>query len=98
MGRITIKRARTWRYRRMPLYIGQSSATESLSPCLFYRAFIIGTGGYDFRKGQGMTNIMCKGGGSAKPVIDRIFCELWANVVQSLRDAFRYLGNFERVR
>src|SRR5271169_1626799 len=52
MRRITIKRARTWRYRRMPLYIGQSSATESLSPCPFCPVFIISTSGYDFRKGQ----------------------------------------------
>jgi hypothetical protein len=37
----------------MLLYIGQSSATESLSPCPFCRAFIIDTHGCDFRKGHG---------------------------------------------
>ena len=56
MRRTTIKRARTWRYGRMRLYIGRCSETEPLSPYQFCRVFIIGTRGYDFRKGQRVSN------------------------------------------
>ena len=52
MRRITIRTAPIWRYRRTPLYIGPSSETGPLSPYPFCRVFIIGTRGYDFRKGQ----------------------------------------------
>jgi uncharacterized protein (TIGR03032 family) len=46
----------------MPRYIEQSSATESLSPCPFCPVFIIGTYGYDFRKGHYLVRIDRDGG------------------------------------
>src|SRR4029450_12294005 len=52
MRRITIKRARTWRYRKMHPCIEQSNGLASLSPFLSWPYCIIDTSGYDFRKRQ----------------------------------------------
>jgi hypothetical protein len=49
---ITMKRALTYRCARMRRWVERFNDTEPLSPCLFWRACIIGTLGYDFRKGQ----------------------------------------------
>jgi hypothetical protein len=52
MRRITIKRARTWHYRKMRPCIEQSNGLASLSPFPSWPDRIISTSGYDFRKGQ----------------------------------------------
>jgi hypothetical protein len=52
MRRITIKRARTWHYRKMRPCIEQSNGLASLSPFPSWPDCIISTSGYDFRKGQ----------------------------------------------
>ena len=49
---ITIKRARTWRYRKMRPCIEKFSGPVSLSPFQSWPDCIINTSGYDFRKGQ----------------------------------------------
>jgi hypothetical protein len=48
---ITIRLARTWRYRKMRRRIEQSSGPVSLSPFPSWRDCIINGSGYDFRKG-----------------------------------------------
>lgn len=52
MRRITIKRARTWHYRKMRPCIEQSNDLALLSPFPSWLGCIINTSGYDFRKGQ----------------------------------------------
>jgi hypothetical protein len=52
MRRITIKRARTWHYRKMHPCTEQSNGLASLSPFRSWPDCIINTSGYDFRKGQ----------------------------------------------
>jgi hypothetical protein len=52
MRRITIKRARTWHYRKMRHCIEQSNDLARLSPFRSWLGCIINTSGYDFRKGQ----------------------------------------------
>jgi hypothetical protein len=54
MRRITIRRARTWHYRKMRPCIEQSNGPVSLSPFRSWQDCIINTSGYDFRKGQVM--------------------------------------------
>ena len=49
---ITIKRARTWRYRKMRPCIEKFSGPVSLSPFQSWPDCIINTSGDDFRKGQ----------------------------------------------
>ena len=49
---ITIKRARTWRYRKVRPCIEKFSGPVSLSPFQSWPDCIINTSGYDFRKGQ----------------------------------------------
>jgi len=53
MRRITIKRARTWHYRKMPPCTEQSNDLAPLLPFLFWLGWITNTFGYDFQKGQG---------------------------------------------
>jgi Integrase core domain len=48
----TIKRARTWHYRKMHPCIEQSKGLASLSPFQSWPDCITNTSGYDFRKGQ----------------------------------------------
>src|SRR5438045_4105953 len=50
---ITIRRARTWHYRKMRPCIEQSNGPVSLSLSQSCPDCIINTSGYDFRKGQG---------------------------------------------
>lgn len=52
MRRITIKRARTWHYRRMRPCIEQSNDLAPLSPFRSWLDCTTNTSGYDFRKGQ----------------------------------------------
>src|SRR5439155_17737292 len=52
MRRITIRRARTWHYRKMRPCIEQSNGPVSLSPSQSWPDCIINMFGYDFRKGQ----------------------------------------------
>src|SRR5680860_566430 len=52
MRRITIKRARTWHYRKMRPCIEQSNAQALLSPFRSWLDCTTNTSGYDFRKGQ----------------------------------------------
>src|SRR5439155_25485529 len=54
MRRITIRRARTWHYRKMRPCIEQSNGPVSLSLSQSCPDCIINTSGYDFRKGQGL--------------------------------------------
>jgi hypothetical protein len=50
--RITIKRARTWHYRKMRPCIEPSNDLAPLSPFQSWLGCITNTSGYDFRKGQ----------------------------------------------
>jgi len=59
MRRITIKRARTWHYRKMRPCIEQSNDLALLSPFPFWLGCIINTSGYDFRKGQLSVPFVC---------------------------------------
>ena len=52
---ITIRRARTWHYRRMHRCNGRSSGLAGSPPFLSWPGCIINMSGYDFRKGQGRT-------------------------------------------
>jgi transposase InsO family protein len=52
MRRITIRRARTWHYRKMRPCIERSNGLVPLSPFPSWPNCIINTSGYDFRKGQ----------------------------------------------
>jgi len=52
MRRITIKRARTWHYRKMPPCIEPSNDLAPLSAFRSWPGCIINTFGYDFWKGQ----------------------------------------------
>src|SRR5262249_4804412 len=52
MQHITIKRARTWHYRKMRPCIEQSNDLAPLSPFPSWLDCITNTSGYDFRKGQ----------------------------------------------
>src|SRR5436309_15263614 len=52
MRRITIRRARTWHYRKMHPYIEQSNRPVSLSPSQSCPGCTTNTSGYDFRKGH----------------------------------------------
>ena len=52
MRRITIKRARTWHYRKMRPGIEQSNALAPSSPFPSWLDCTTNTSGYDFRKGQ----------------------------------------------
>src|SRR6266487_3069322 len=54
MRRITIRRARTWHYRKMRPCIEQSNGPVSLSLSQSCPDCIINTSGYDFRKGQAL--------------------------------------------
>src|SRR5206468_13048712 len=51
---ITIRRARTWHYRKMRPCIEQSNGPVSLSLSQSCPDCIINTSGYDFRKGQAL--------------------------------------------
>jgi hypothetical protein len=52
MRRITIKRARTWHYRKMHPCVEQSNGLVPLSLFPSWQGCITNTSGYDFRKGQ----------------------------------------------
>src|SRR6184192_3891325 len=52
MRRITIRRARAWRWARMRPGVGRSSGPVSLSPSQSWPGCTTNTSGYDFRKGQ----------------------------------------------
>jgi hypothetical protein len=52
MRHITIKRARTWHYRKMRLCTVQFNDLAPLSLFRFWLGCITNTSGYDFRKGQ----------------------------------------------
>ena len=54
MRRITIKRARTWHYRKMRLFTEQPNDRAPLSPFRSWLGCITNTFGYDFRKGQAL--------------------------------------------
>jgi|SRR6266446_6253750 hypothetical protein len=59
MQRITITRARTWRWARMRPWVGRSSGPVSLSLSQSWPGCTTNTSGYDFRKGharQGKTH------------------------------------------
>jgi Sel1 repeat len=58
MRRITIKRARTWHYRKMRPCIEPSGDLALLSPFRSWLGCITNTSGYDFRKGQGVTAML----------------------------------------
>ena len=47
----TIKRARTWHYRKMRPCIEQSNGLVALSRFLSWQSYITNTSGYNFRKG-----------------------------------------------
>jgi hypothetical protein len=53
MQRITIKRVRTWHYRKMRRYIDPSNTLAPSSPFPSWLDYTTNTSGYDFRKGQG---------------------------------------------
>jgi hypothetical protein len=61
MRRITIKRARTWRYRKMRPCIGPSNDLAPLSRFRSWRGCITNTSAYDFRKGQGLIIVSLPG-------------------------------------
>ena len=52
MQRITITRARTWRWARMRRWVGRSSGPVSLSLSQSWPGCTTNTSGYDFQKGQ----------------------------------------------
>jgi len=52
MGTLSIKRARTWHYRKMHPCIEPSNGLVPLSLFPSWPGCIINTSGYDFRKGQ----------------------------------------------
>jgi len=52
MRRITIKRARTWRWARMRPWVGRSSGPVSFPPSQSCPGCTTNASGYDFRKGQ----------------------------------------------
>src|SRR5437870_3186626 len=52
MRHITIKRARTWHYRKMHPCVEQSNGPVPLSLSPSWQGCITNTSGYDFRKGQ----------------------------------------------
>src|ERR1035437_10316668 len=52
MRRITIKRARTWHYRKIRRCVEPSNGLAPLSPFRSWQGYIINTSGYDFWKGQ----------------------------------------------
>src|SRR5207253_8204837 len=52
MPRITVRRARTWRWARMRPWVGRPSRPVSLSPSQSCPGCTINTSGYDFRKGH----------------------------------------------
>jgi hypothetical protein len=52
MRRITIKRPHTWHYRKMRRCNEQSNDLVPLSPFRYWLDCITNTSGYDFRKGQ----------------------------------------------
>src|SRR5436305_12494383 len=54
---ITIRRARTWHYRKMRPCIEQSNGPMSLSLSQSCPDCIINTSGYDFRKGQDVSRL-----------------------------------------
>ena len=56
MRRITIKRARTWHYRKMRPCIEQSNVLAPSSPFRSWLDCTTNTSGYNFRKGQGYEN------------------------------------------
>jgi Integrase core domain len=71
MRHITIKRARTWHYRKMRLCTVQFNDLAPLSLFRFWLGCITNTSGYDFRKGQvasGTSRLSC-----GKPREARVF-------------------------
>ena len=61
MRPITIKRARTWHYRKMRRCIEPSNDLAPLSPFRYWLDCITNTSGYDFRKGQPIAPLFCGG-------------------------------------
>jgi len=57
MRRITIKRARTWHYRKMRPCIERSNAPAQFPPFRSWLDCTTNTSGYDFRKGQAIEKV-----------------------------------------
>src|SRR5947209_6513009 len=58
MWRITIRRARTWRWARTRRWVERSNDTDPLSPSKSFPGCTINTAGYDFRKGHRLKNLV----------------------------------------